>query len=69
MRFQINFSHCILLGQGVPISQVSMSVADPSHGRPPNRGGGLSQTRDLVRVPVPHVTGHADHSSQADHPP
>lgn len=60
---------CGLLGHGVPISHISLSNSEPSHGLPPNRARGLSHVRDRVRLPVPHVTGHVDHSFQVDHPP
>lgn len=52
-----------LLGHGSSLQDWT-SLLSPAHSRPPFRGGGLVQVRDLFCVPPPHVTLH---SSQAPH--
>ena len=41
----------------------------PSHGRPPEVGGGLLHLRVLVVFPPPHNSLHWDQSVQSPHPP
>ena len=63
----INKCLSVLPAQALPVLQVVLSTDSPTHERPPLLGAGESQTRLLVRPPVPHVAEQAvydDHCPQ-----
>ena len=44
-------------------------VFAPLHDRPTGVGAGLLHDLERLRLPPPHVTGHADHPAQVPHFP